>query len=392
MSDLAALSGLTGLTTLNLRDTDVSDLTALSGLTGLTTLDLAYTGVTDLTALSGLPRLMSLDITRTSVRDLSPLLDIPLFRDEKATYLVYQGTPAAAPANDRRLDLLARLPPVRCAIETMQYLKGTHPDFREPAGGGAGSPRSAKDILILTGPVELMVDDGRLEAQNRGAPERLAPAELAIRVDALRRQVDQLSREAANKQVPEHIRARLASYAVPLAEDAPIYLLLDGPMAFLRGGVEDAYVTDALDGGFVEGWRQLVAMHDDLRPLLLPPSEDDPALPELQPDFTPEDGIEVTDEVIEVMSGEEAGDSVGTSVIGALAAAKDFFEAAKGNLEHRPGLLKRGVKAVGGIVALAGSAAIIHAWATSPSGIAVIAKLQPLLERILQFFQIIGAG
>ncbi len=392
VSDLTVLSGLTGLTTLVLFRTGVSELAPLSGLTGLTTLNLGGTGVSDLAALSGLPSLISLDLAGTSVRDLSPLLDIPLFRDEKATHLAYKVhlPPPRKPTGawicsraSRRIAARSR----PCSIS-----RAPIPISASLPARGAGSPRSVKDILILTSPVELTVDDARLEAKNRGEPERLAPAELGIRVDALRRHVDQLAREAAKKQVPEDIRARLASYAVPLAEDAPIYLLLDGPMSFLRGGVEDSYVTEALDGGFVEGWRQLVAMHDDLRPLLLPPLEDDPALPDLQSDFTPEDGIAVTDEVIEVMSGEEAGDSVGKSVIESLVAAKDFFEAAKGNLERRPGLLKRGVKAVGGIVALAGSAASIHAWATSPSGLAVITKLQPLLERILQFFQAAGAG
>ena len=48
VSDLSPLSGLTGLTELNLWNTQVTDLRPLSGLTGLATLYLHHTPVTDL--------------------------------------------------------------------------------------------------------------------------------------------------------------------------------------------------------------------------------------------------------------------------------------------------------------------------------------------------------
>ena len=57
VTDVSALSGLTGLTYLDLSGTGVTDVSALSGLTGLTDLGLSDTGVTDVSALSGLPRL-----------------------------------------------------------------------------------------------------------------------------------------------------------------------------------------------------------------------------------------------------------------------------------------------------------------------------------------------
>ena len=160
----------------------------LSGLTGLTSLDLSSTRVADIVVLSGLTGLTSLNLTHTGVADLSVLRELPVFEAEKAQWLQYQETPAAK--NDRRLDLLSRLPGRRCAVETVQYLKGTHQDFHAPGGGVAPAPLAQR--LAEASPVALEIVDGALEATNPGAPERVAPKELAQRVDALRTHVAML--------------------------------------------------------------------------------------------------------------------------------------------------------------------------------------------------------
>ena len=61
---------------------------------------------------------------------------MPRFAAEEGETLAFDHTPAADPARDRRLDLLSRLDPTRCAVEAVQYLNGTYPDFRDPPGGG----------------------------------------------------------------------------------------------------------------------------------------------------------------------------------------------------------------------------------------------------------------
>jgi hypothetical protein len=167
---------------------DISDISCLSGLTELTSLDLRGTSVADIAVLSGLTGLTSLNLTHTGVADLSVLRELPVFEAEKAQWLQYQETPAAK--NDRRLDLLSRLPGRRCAVETVQYLKGTHQDFHAPGGGVAPAPLAQR--LAEASPVALEIVDGALEATNPGAPERVAPKELAQRVDALRTHVAML--------------------------------------------------------------------------------------------------------------------------------------------------------------------------------------------------------
>jgi len=264
----------------------------------------------------------------------------------------------------------------------MQYLKGTHPDFRDPPVRPGGGTATVLQTLADASPIGLEAQDGQLTASNPGTPERPSPEELKIRLDALRSHLAQLITEAKTKNVPDQIQARFVSYAEPLTQEQPIYLLLDGPMSFLKGGCNDSYVTDGLDGGFVAGWKQLVDMHDDLRPLLLPPEEDDADLPDVSEDATPEQGSALVDQAIEAFDDP----SVNAEVVDTLRATREYFEAAKTDETRKPNLIKRGMKAIGGIVALAASGTGIHAWATSPAGQSVLQKLQPVLDAVLKLF------
>ena len=71
--ELTPLSGLNGVTELNLSRTLVSDLSPLAGLSELTTLYLFGTPVSDLSPLAGLSGLTKLNLCGTRVSDLSPL-------------------------------------------------------------------------------------------------------------------------------------------------------------------------------------------------------------------------------------------------------------------------------------------------------------------------------
>ncbi len=387
LSDASALSGLTALTSLDLSGTGLSDASALSGLTALTSLDLSNTSLSDASVLSGLTALTSLNLRETRLSDLSFLLEMIAFENERGRSLYFANTPVASPDGDRRLYMLSRLDPQSCAIETVQYLKGTHPDFREPPEPFAVLVQRQ---LSKAGAIEVDASGEKLEARNAGAPERLAPRELEQRIAALRYHVAALCTEANSKQLPETMRKRFDDYAVPLTAEEPTYLLLDGPMSFLRGGASDPYITDGMDGGFVAAWQQLVVMHDDLRPFLLPPEENDPELPEVTEDATPEAGIEIVDDAIEALEADDSKDVVDQSVIDAMNATRDYFEAAKTDDRNRSGLLKRGFKTAGGIFAgilgVGGSAAGIASWAATPQGQAIISKLQPLFEMIVKFF------
>lgn len=397
VSDLSVLSGLVGLTWLNLSYTQASDLSVLSGLFRLTWLNLSNTTFSDVSVLSGLPGLGLLNLSNTQVTDLGPLMSFPLFASEQAKFLRYDNTPAANPQADRRLDYLSRLPPDRCAIETVQYLKGTHPDFGPPQTSGLvnGGVTGLAERLAEASPVDVVLEGGLLQARNAGAPERVAPKELGLRVTALREQVGELLHESRGKQMPEDLVRRFQRYAKALDHDEVTYLFLDGPIAALRGGLNDPYVTDGLDGGFVESWRALVTMHDELRPLLLPPEEDD--LPELRKDVTAEEGIDLAAKAQTVLQDAVNGGIVHPSIVEAAQAATEYFKAAKDDVLQKPTWIKRGVLVLGGLFAkvlefpaklgLAAAGAMkVQEFLLTPAGQALVAALRPLWEAILRLF------
>ena len=73
IEDLRPLTGLTGLEALYLSGNQIEDLGPLAGLTGLKALDLAGNRITDLWPLSGLTGLRELDLRHNAVEDLGPL-------------------------------------------------------------------------------------------------------------------------------------------------------------------------------------------------------------------------------------------------------------------------------------------------------------------------------
>jgi hypothetical protein len=317
----------------------------------------------------------------------------PLFASEQAKFLRYDNTPAANPQADRRLDLLSRLPPDRCAIETVQYLKGKHPDFGPPQTNGlvnAGVTGLA-ERLAEASPVEVVLEGGLLQARNAGTPERLAPKELGQRETALREQVAALLDECRRKQVPHDIVRRFERYAKALGHEEVTYLLLDGPIAALRGGLNDPYMTSALDNGFLGMWAQLVKMHDQLRPLLLPPEEDN--LPDLRGDVTAEVGIDLATQAEAALQEGVMGELVAGSVVEAMQAATDYFKAAKSATEKKQTWIKQGVAVLGAVVmgvlgipvgiGLYAEAALkVQEFLKTPAGEVLSAALRPLWEVI----------
>lgn len=80
VSDIGALSGLTGLRELDLGHTEVSDLSALEQMVELESLGLERTRVDSIAPLTGLPRLRVLDLRGAPVGDLEPLQRMPALR------------------------------------------------------------------------------------------------------------------------------------------------------------------------------------------------------------------------------------------------------------------------------------------------------------------------
>lgn len=126
-------------------------------------------------------------------------------------------------------------------------------------------------------------------------------------------------------------------------------------------------------------------MHEEIRPLLVSKEQSEAMLPELSPDVSAVELVKIADSAIDVMSEP----SVDEEVVESLIAAKNYFETALQNGPNRLGLFRRGIAAIGGIVsgAIAGAlGTVLYTWATSPSGIAVIAKLRPIFEKIVALF------
>lgn len=73
ITDLSALSSLTGLAELHLHGNSITDIRALSGLTGLTKLDLGSNSIVDISPLSGLTGLTELILDRNVTGAWNPL-------------------------------------------------------------------------------------------------------------------------------------------------------------------------------------------------------------------------------------------------------------------------------------------------------------------------------
>lgn len=393
VSDLSALSGLVGLTSLVVSGNWVSDLSALSGLSGLTSLELSETSVFDLSALSGLSGLASLDLSTTHVSDLGFLMSFPMFASEQAKFLRYDNTPAANPQADRRLDFLSRLPPDRCAIETVQYLKGTHPDFGPPEvrGNGTGKPIAA--ALALASPIAIGRVGDQLEAINPGTPQRVNPLEAGQRVDGLRRQVALVRGEAHYTQCGPAVLRRLEAYAQSLAADPPIFFVMDAPMQMLRGSLDDSYLMEAVDKGLEQGLRGLVDAHDALRPFLLPPSGEEvaamDALPPLALDVTPDDVAGLAHRAVDALSREDIRDMVGPQLVSTLKAIEDLAVAWKDRSDN-PSFLRSIVAPFGGTLSVLADAISVHAWWLGPTGVSLAGRIQPLLDTVLGWFRAVG--
>ena len=73
ISDLAPLSGLTQLISLDLAHNNISNISVLSSLTHLTSLDLEFNNISDVSALAGMTNLTSLRLDANNITDISSL-------------------------------------------------------------------------------------------------------------------------------------------------------------------------------------------------------------------------------------------------------------------------------------------------------------------------------
>ena len=383
--DVDPLSGLTKLKMLNLSFTQVADVAPLAGLTMLTDVMLSHTQISDFTPLYGLRRLSAVGLMDTALPSVEFLLDLPEFAAERGRYLSYRETPAAKV--DNRFGMLSGLPGAQCALQTVQYLKGTHPDFRDPL------PQKGKVTqagLVAFSPVAFGRVGDQLEVVNPAPPQRVNPVEAAQRVAGLRAQVALIRQEAQQTQCAPALLRRLDAYAEGVQPDLPIWFVIDAAMQMIEGSLEDEYLSQAVDRGLKRGFDGIVKAHHALRPFLMPPTDAEEAalaaLPPLDPRAGAGDVEAMVGEVLEVMAEPDIRDKVGQQLHNTLKAVEDLAISYKQRLDDRPGLLRRVVMPFGGMLAVLSNAATLHGWWLGPTGVALAARLQPLIDRFLQWF------
>ena len=81
ITDISAISNLTGLTELNLSYIHINNTSALSNLTDLIELDLSYNNITDIGGLSNLTNLTKLSLEYNRISDLSALSNLTNLTD-----------------------------------------------------------------------------------------------------------------------------------------------------------------------------------------------------------------------------------------------------------------------------------------------------------------------
>lgn len=379
VSNIDGLDRLNNLEALELERTDVRDILPLSKISSLSHLNLSRTKVSGIEHLMALPDLTSLAFDHTRVRDISPILGMPRFKKMQGQNLSFVGIPAASA--DPGIRRLSALNPKLCATEIVTYLQENHAENPKER---SSPDLSLEGSLLRNSPVEILDHYGQIEAINTSYPAKLAPEEKRARVIALKKHTAALIHECEHKQVPAPIVDRLRRYLHPLENDEPLFILLDGPMSFLRGSLQDSFlvaeITHATDKGFVAAIKQLCVMHDQVAPLLSPEESDD--IPELKADADEGQGRELVNETVQVLASDDAAEKFGQTMIDALEAARDYFSVAN----PRPSVLTHGFKAIGGILAAMVSSTAIITWGATPQGAIVLAKLRALLEKAMAFF------
>lgn len=89
IKEIAALEGLTGLSTLDLSDNQITDIRLLENLTSLTTLDLSGNQINDIRPLKNLTSLSLLYLSDNQIKDISPLH--PLIKGGTSLNWEYDG-------------------------------------------------------------------------------------------------------------------------------------------------------------------------------------------------------------------------------------------------------------------------------------------------------------
>lgn len=379
ISDISFLSNMPYLRRLNISHLPIHDLSPLSSLASLEELDCSFCPISDLSPICGLYDLRSLNISGTPVAKLDPVTKLPAFKRGNDLDLRFDNTPALR--DDPSLGLLMRVKDIKNE-EIFLYVEGHHPAFTHPT---PPLTDSAINKLSDASVVKFESRQGKIASFNQDPDNSDEIANRTVLIGTLRLHVNSLLFEAKAKQLPEFMVARLKRYEQQIDKSDPLFIMLDAPMAFLRGSVKDKYTLEGLDRGFILGLRKLIQIHRELEKTFATSIVDSLDRP-LKDNVTAEDLGEVSNRVQKVVSDVSLHDDLAISTLDTLNALRDYVAAATHNVQKSGATLKIGISAFITTLAALANAASIHLWTSAATGSTFLARIKDLIMTLWNFF------
>jgi hypothetical protein len=257
---------------------------------------------------------------------------------------------------------------------------------RHPAFDMSQPSRSVAERVLRASPVKFLTIDGRIEAINQ---DEFTPRQIEERSDrllALRRHVRDLIDEAESRQVPGLFVARLQRYSHALNEEAPLFVVIDAAMSFLRGALRDPYLTAALDGGFVEASQELLRFHNALRKRFVRDDEGASLMFDQLDERASQDIVlSVVSESLAIISNPALGADVGESVVRTFEALQEYIAATDAPRADKGYVIKQGLLAVSSTLASLLFTAEVHPWVVEEAGRRIVWSLQEVYNTVLDF-------
>lgn len=380
------ISSSKGITSFTARFCKLSSLSQLRSMEQLAKIVATNCPLKTLGELGELPSLIYLDISKTNVSDISHILNFPLFANEKAEFLNYSDTPAARLNN--RFNMVGNIAPNQSAIQTVQYIKGTHPDFKAPEGGALGA--DLEDRLRDLSPARVVIQGGRICAENQGPTEYRDDEQKSQRLKHLTWLCSGFLEDAAQTQCPQQLMRRISRLLDHTRDDNPIFYIIDSSIRVLRASLDDPYISSGLDAGLLETLKEITLTGDGLRPLMNPPLRRSELAINSLPDITSDPSMETISRLASDLSNELAKESLDDDISKNVRLVAEDLSNEASSATKKP-LSALSIKSItgklAGFVSFLSSAASVHAWIASPAGTALLVYLKTVLDALLALFR-----
>lgn len=379
INNIRNISTLHNLKYINISKTNVKDISPLMQLWSLEELDMEGVPVTDISPIESLPSLRSIFLTNSKVLDVRPLGKLPMANMGRSMLIALRGTPALR--NDPKLELLTKFDIDKASDEIRDYLTGNHPAFEKYA---AFEKESAfRDIARIT-PVHYNEKNSKIFAANINNIEFDKIEFRKELLSAIKSHISLIDQESQSKQIPEIFHIRLSRYIDAVNRENPSFIEMDSALSFLRGTIEDSYLLESCDLGFIDGCRQLIILHDNIRSTYVKDLQKLHDITLMAKEVPNErTANEISNDLDEIFNNHGLPVSFDESVTLLSQAIRDLGLAAN-EISNKDSALKKSVILVCGALAALSSFVTIQSWAASDYGIKFLTKLSEIITRILQ--------